>query len=75
MTAETWRLYKRQPGFVLGFHGCDASVGEAVLSGKKWLEPSENRYDWLGSGIYFWEGNPGGLFSPDPRHRPAIPSR
>lgn len=59
MAAETWRLYKRQPGFVLGFHGCDASVGEAVLSGEEWLKPSENRYDWLGSGIYFWEGNPG----------------
>jgi hypothetical protein len=22
------------------------------------LKKSENEYDWLGSGIYFWEGNP-----------------
>ncbi|CAM4056803.1 hypothetical protein [Roseateles saccharophilus] len=54
-----WELYKKQPGFVLGFHGCDASVGEDVLGGHtKHLRPSNNEYDWLGSGIYFWEGNP-----------------
>jgi len=53
-----WELYKKQPNFVLGFHGCDESVGETVLSGKGHLAPSNNGYDWLGSGIYFWEGNP-----------------
>jgi hypothetical protein len=29
-------------------------VGEAVLGGKSALKPSENDYDWLGPGIYFW---------------------
>jgi len=53
-----WDLYRRQPGFVLGFHGCDRSVGEEVLAGEKSLKSSVNDYDWLGSGIYFWEGNP-----------------
>jgi hypothetical protein len=53
-----WDIYKKLPGFVFGFHGCDESVGEAVLQGKQSLSPSENDYDWLGSGIYFWEGNP-----------------
>lgn len=53
-----WELYKRLPGFILGFHGCDEITGEAVLKGTKALRKSENKYDWLGSGIYFWEGNP-----------------
>ena len=56
MTA--WRLYKRLPAFVLGFHGCDQAVGEAVLAGKQHLVPSDNTYDWLGTGRYFWEGSP-----------------
>lgn len=53
-----WDLYKKHPSFVLGFHGCDAKVGEAVLAGKQKLSFSKNPYDWLGNGIYFWEGNP-----------------
>ncbi|MBI2497021.1 MAG: hypothetical protein HYV75_03555 [Opitutae bacterium] len=44
--------------FVLGFHGCDESVGEKVLAGKDHLKPSANDYDWLGHGIYFWENSP-----------------
>ena len=54
-----WDLYKKHPGWVLGFHGCDESIGEQVLSGKvAHLAPSKNEYDWLGEGIYFWENNP-----------------
>ncbi len=54
-----WALYERAPATVLGFHGCDTDIGEAILSGKKrHLALSENDYDWLGSGIYFWEANP-----------------
>ena len=51
-------MYSVLPSFVLGFHGCDRSVGEDVLADKSRLLPSENSYDWLGSGIYFWENNP-----------------
>lgn len=44
---------------VLGFHGCDRAVGEAVLAdGGLHLWKSENDYDWLGGGIYFWENDP-----------------
>lgn len=53
-----WEIYKRRPGIVLGFHGCDETLGEAVLSGKSTLKTSANDYDWLGNGVYFWEGNP-----------------
>ena len=58
MTAR-WSAYEYQPSFVLGFHGCDKSTAEKVLSGKEpHLLRSEKKYDWLGHGIYFWEGNP-----------------
>ena len=51
-------MYSVLPSFVIGFHGCDKSVAEEVLSGKNRLNPSTNSYDWLGHGIYFWENNP-----------------
>lgn len=59
MAAQQWANYEFPPAFVLGFHGCDAAVGEAILRGEiPHLRESTNDYDWLGSGIYFWEGNP-----------------
>ncbi len=53
-----WGLYKTQPSFVLGFHGCDEELGRAVIAGDHHLDPSSNEYDWLGTGVYFWEGSP-----------------
>jgi len=50
--------YKSYPLFVFGFHGCDRSVAEKVLAGDAELQPSDNGYDWLGTGIYFWENAP-----------------
>lgn len=46
------------PLFVFGFHGCDRATAESVLSGATTLQPSSNPYDWLGTGIYFWENAP-----------------
>lgn len=45
------------PNLLLGYHGCDAAIGEALLAGEP-FQPSENEYDWLGPGVYFWESNP-----------------
>ena len=59
MMTGGWPTYEYQPSFVLGFHGCDKSVGEKILRGQeRHLLPSEKEHDWLGHGIYFWEGNP-----------------
>lgn len=44
--------------FVLGFHGCDRSVGEKMLRNQQHVLVSANRYDWLGKGGYFWENSP-----------------
>ena len=41
---------------MLGYHGCDEAVAEELLSGEP-FKKSENDYDWLGPGIYFWEAN------------------
>ncbi|WP_194725084.1 hypothetical protein [Noviherbaspirillum malthae] len=59
MTGSEWALYEYQPSFILGFHGCDEETGEAILrqTGLH-LNQSEKEHDWLGHGIYFWEGNP-----------------
>ncbi len=50
-------LYSRRSNLVIGFHGCDKSVADSVVAGKTELLASTNDYDWLGSGIYFWENN------------------
>jgi hypothetical protein len=51
-------LSSNYPAYVLGYHGCDKAVGMAALTGASPLLPSEKAYDWLGSGIYFWENDP-----------------
>jgi hypothetical protein len=50
-------MHRLSSNFVLGYHGCDARVAEKLLSGAP-FKASANDYDWLGSGVYFWESNP-----------------
>lgn len=47
-----------QPFQVTGFHSCDREVGLKALNGELDLIPSDNIWDWLGGGVYFWEQNP-----------------
>jgi hypothetical protein len=42
---------------VIAYHGCDIETAERVLAGEP-LKASENDFDWLGHGIYFWEYGP-----------------
>ncbi|MBV7534110.1 hypothetical protein [Chitinophaga sp. sic0106] len=49
-------LYARS-GLVLGFHGCKAPLAYDVVNLKQTLKKSQNDYDWLGHGVYFWEHN------------------
>jgi len=53
---------------VHGYHGCDARVAKRLLDGEPFVS-SENDYDWLGSGVYFWE------FGPDRAMRFALENR
>ncbi len=51
-------MYSKRTGLVIGFHGCDISVRDKVVcSGTESLKASDNEYDWLGGGVYFWENN------------------
>jgi hypothetical protein len=50
------------PRTVVGFHGCHRDFARELVAGKVSTEAwkmSENFYDWLGKGIYFWEHAPG----------------
>lgn len=42
---------------IIGYHGCDVETAERLLDGEPFV-PSENAYDWLGRGVYFWEHGP-----------------
>lgn len=50
-------MHRLSSSFVLGYHGCEEAVAEALLTGEP-FQKSSNDYDWLGPGIYFWEANP-----------------
>ncbi|GAA3941305.1 hypothetical protein GO495_09260 [Chitinophaga oryziterrae] len=50
-------IYSADPGLLIGFHGCDHSVRNSVVAGRKMLKASQNRHDWLGAGFYFWQNN------------------
>lgn len=46
---------------IVGYHGCRSPFAGSLLLGQtsfdEWQQ-SQNRYDWLGEGIYFWEHSP-----------------
>lgn len=50
-------MYRKLPNLVIGFHGCDQNVYDKVIKDGESLTKSQNEYDWLGNGIYFWEHN------------------
>ena len=52
-------MYKNRNNLIFGFHSCDRSLCDSLVNNKrKKLDYSENNYDWLGKGMYFWENDP-----------------
>jgi hypothetical protein len=43
---------------VIGYHGCDQRIARKVIALDEHLKASQNAWDWLGHGIYFWEESP-----------------
>lgn len=52
-------MYSKPINSVIGFHACEENLATKILNGETELIMSENKYDWLGYGIYFWEDNLG----------------
>lgn len=50
-------MYSNKPSFVFGFHGTDKEIALKILNQEDEISQSENEYDWLGNGTYFWENN------------------
>jgi hypothetical protein len=50
-------MYTAKPSFVYGFHGLDKEIALQILTQKEDFKHSNNHYDWLGHGVYFWENN------------------
>ncbi|WP_282298044.1 hypothetical protein [Stenotrophomonas sp. PS02289] len=42
---------------MVGYHGCDVTVRDGLVSGRLQPEESNNQYDWLGPGFYMFEGD------------------
>lgn len=49
-------MHSNYPHLTLGYHGCDRSIRDSVIAGKA-FQKSQNSYDWLGNGIYFWKND------------------
>jgi len=50
-------MYNTRPGLIIGFHGCDKSRQQQLLADSSSIPISEDPFDWLGHGMYFWENN------------------
>jgi hypothetical protein len=50
-------MYKDRPNLMLGFHGCDQSVRDRLVTNPDVVRISRESFDWLGNGFYIWENN------------------
>jgi hypothetical protein len=57
-TGKREKVSSNHPLEVTGYHSCNKEIGLKVLNGEDALRPSDNSWDWLGPGLYFWEQNP-----------------
>ncbi len=50
-------MYRKRPNLTIGFHGCDVSVRNDLVSNPDKVKKSQEKFDWLGNGFYVWENN------------------
>lgn len=51
-------MYLTRPNLILGFHGCERDEQDRLLGDISYFRKSNEDFDWLGHGMYFWENNP-----------------
>lgn len=51
-------MYSTRSNLILGFHGCEKSEQQKLISDSSYVRISDESFDWLGHGMYFWENNP-----------------
>ena len=51
-------VYSQRSGLILGFHGTDESIVHEIVLNRQSIKFSENPWDWIGHGAYFWEHSP-----------------
>lgn len=51
-------MYTNYPNVVFGFHACESELAKKLVAKASNLHISNNSYDWLGPGMYFWESSP-----------------
>lgn len=51
-------MYSTRPNLILGFHGCEKTERDKLISDPTYIRTSNESFDWLGHGMYFWENNP-----------------
>ena len=51
-------MYSNRPNnLLIGFHGCDESIKNKLISEPNDIRRSQEKFDWLGHGFYVWENN------------------
>jgi hypothetical protein len=51
-------MYSTRSNLLLGFHGCEESEQLRLISDPSYIRSSNESFDWLGYGMYFWENSP-----------------
>lgn len=44
-------MYPAKPGILIGFHGCDKQVRDAIINHQTMMQDSKKDYNWLGRGL------------------------
>jgi len=50
-------LYSTRSNLILGFHGCEQEDQNLLIKNPGYFKVSQQSYDWIGHGMYFWENN------------------
>jgi hypothetical protein len=50
-------MYSERPNLSIGFHGCELTVRNKLVTNPDKVKKSQEKFDWLGNGFYVWENN------------------